>query len=201
MPPSKQVTELDLIQQAARVAVQSEMLAQGSSTDRCRNELDALRGEVASQITSLRSDLKESFAGIGGRLDQMSGRIDTLAKDVAERGTQYALIEQRLDLKEEEQDRLMALRKNTDRTPTSNQRQGDSPPRGYPMGPSPPGYPPYQQPLQDKAKDPLIKVSPKLWNTILLSIAAAAGGTLWHFTEHYLFARAGVAPVVHEASK
>jgi hypothetical protein len=198
VPPSKQITDLSLIQDAAKLAVQAELLASGVSTDQCRHELDALRSEVSTQITSLRADLKESFAGISGRLDQMSGRIDTLAKDVAERGTQYRLIEQRLDLKEEEQDRLMAQRRGTDRTPISN-RTSDTP-RGYPMGPNPPGYAPYQQPIPAPSeKAPLIKISPKVWNTLILAVVAAAGGTIWHFTERWLFPRTE-APVAHEAS-
>lgn len=178
--PSQLNNVLDMIPEAVRTAVASEMLAQATSerqsTDRCRQELDSLRSEFTSQMEGLRSDVKE-----------LTGAVGTLS-------TNYQLIDQRLDFNDQkEQERL---RKGTERTPLSNRRNAPSD-RYRPDTLPTPSSLPYTPTPPKTGPDPLIKISPRIWQAIFLAAATGAGGTLWHFTENYLWPRAE-APVVHE---
>ncbi len=180
-PPASRSGEINLIQEAIQVAVQSTIQAMtsqqnGPAADACRKELDAIRNELKSDFEDLRTDIKSEFTGINERIGEMR-------TDLADGKTSFALINQRMTLEKEARDREQTEKRRRDNTPAKN----------YLVQPPASGDP------DDR---PLIPT--KVVNALILAAVAAAGASLWALGSAWLSdkvatpaktAPAAVAPV------
>jgi hypothetical protein len=144
--------ELNILQEAARSAVVTEMAG--------------MRADVVAQLSALRGEIRDDFA-IAFK------RIEDLAQSLHDQSTATALLQQRIQLKEEAEEnarQLAALQARRDTTPLYNHRH-DKPSTDAYRAPDPPW------------------ISPKIVKAVILAIAAGAGGTIWHYVEHAIWPR------------
>lgn len=191
--------DLNVIQEAVRSELAAIMARAGGSGEmmpvgQCREELLSLRSEFSSQIEGMRSENREEFQSINRTLDGIGKTLATqnteavlLKQQVA---SESSLIKQRLDMQADADKRVAAALASTkgrgDPTPLMG-RTVLAPP-APPMQVNPVTNPPA---ASDPDTRPLIPTA--IVNSIVLAVAAGIGGTVWHFTEHWLF------PDKHEA--
>lgn len=167
-PPSSRSGEINLLNEAIQVAVQSTIQAcmangGGQGMEQCREELDGIRTELKGEFGALRNSITVEFSTI--RQD-----IVGVKSDLAEGKTAFALINQRMDLDEKMR---TAVAQADERERRSNKREL-TPTKGY-RYPQPSYVNPAVAP--EPEEKPLIPA--KILNAIILALVAAAGAALW----------------------
>lgn len=169
-PPSSRSGEINILNEAIQVAVQSTIQAcmangsgSGAGMEQCREELDSIKQELRGEFGALRANIGVEFSAI--RQD-----IVGVKADLAEGKTAFALINQRMQLEKEARERELASdreRRKRDVTPTKGYRYASAP------------QPSYVNPAlgADPEEKPLIPA--KILNAIILAAVAAAGAALW----------------------
>ncbi len=159
-PPASRSGELDLIQEAIRVAVQSTIASLGrtpTEAESCRQELDAIKAQLRTGFGEMREEFKEVRA-----------EVAVVRSDLADGKTEFALLNQRLDMEKETRDKEERARENREVREKEEQRVRErSPSKGTRVSRGP----------TDPDEKPL--VSPKVWNALILAVATAAGASIW----------------------
>ncbi len=183
IPPSSRSGELNLIHEAIQVAVQSTIQAMGSGNgpgmEQCREELDTIKTEIRQEFGALRNNVAVEFSTIR---EDLAG----VKADLAEGKTEFALLNQRMDLDDKARER----QQNDDR---DRRKRDATPTKGYRYAQAQPSYTnPALQPDPPEEK-PLIPA--KILNAIILALVAAAGATLWSVISSALWPIPKTAPV------
>ncbi len=162
-PPASRSGEINLLNEAIQVAVQSTIQAMsdknsGQGMEQCREELDTIKTEIRNEFGALRNNIAVEFSTI--RQD-----ISSVKVDLAEGKTEFALLNQRMDLDDKAKEREA-------RAALERRKHDTTPIKGYRYALSSPTLP-----VVEPEEKPIIPA--KILNGLILALVAAAGAALW----------------------
>ncbi len=153
--------EWNMVQEAIQAAVTASMNQGNIGYPQCREELEGIRGELKGEFGTLRVEIRDKFA-------EVSQEMREVRADLAEGKTSFALLNQRMD--------QVDVREQNKR----NREREDTPTRGHRHR--------SERPDPDDAEDKPL-VPPRIVNTLILTLVACAGASIWALGSAWLSAK------------